>query len=285
MLVTPVKAVLDRARLREPIGRLRRGIREPGMLWVHLVAPPRASVEEAVLRLCPSSDPAQVAGARQELRQDAELTAAFHAEAADELSRQAAGSASRERLHRLAAVFAEGRLTRSAQGSDILECIYACVRLQRPQVIVETGTFDGRVAAVIARALQRNGGGRLISVDLPAYQPIPKAIHVSLPPGRDSGWLIPPLVRPWCEVRLGDSRELLPRVFAEQPRVDLFLHDSLHTDAHMRFEYETAWPRLAPGGVLLSDDIFMTPAFHRFCRSVGQRYTHLGSFGGVRKPG
>lgn len=255
------------------------------MLWVHLSAPPRASVDEAMLRLCPAADPAQVVAMRRELRQDTELLAAFHTETVAELSRQAPESPSRERLQRLAGVFAEGRFTPSPRGQDILEFIYACVRLSTPAVMVETGTFDGRVAGVIARALQRNGQGRLISIDLPAYQPIPKAIHVSLPPGRDSGWLIPPLVRPWVEVRLGDSRQVLPRVFSEHPQVEIFLHDSLHTNAHMRFEYEAAWPHLAPGGLLLSDDIFMTPAFHRFSHSVGRSYVHLGTFGALRVSG
>jgi len=237
-----------------------------------------------VLRFCSQAGPSEVERVRRELRTDKELFESLRTQAAAEALRQSPGPLA-ERVARLATLFADGRLTASAVGQEILECVYACTRLRTPDVMIETGTFDGRQAAVIARALQRNGKGRLISVDLPAYQPIVHAVGVSLPPGRASGWLIPALVKPWCEVRLGDSREVLPNVFAEHPAIEMFLHDSLHTEAHMRFEYETAWAHVVPGGVLLSDDVFLTPAFHRFCRAVGQPYVHIGTFGGVRKPG
>jgi hypothetical protein len=64
---------------------------------------------------------------------------------------------------------------------------------------------------------------------------------------------------------------LLPAVVAGVPAVDIFLHDSLHTYRNMRFEYQTVWPHLREGGVLLSDDVAMNRAFGDFCadRSPG----------------
>lgn len=43
--------------------------------------------------------------------------------------------------------------------------------------------------------------------------------------------------------------------------VDLFLHDSLHTHRNMRREFDTIWPRLRTGGVLLADDVERNRAF------------------------
>lgn len=44
-------------------------------------------------------------------------------------------------------------------------------------------------------------------------------------------------------------------------QIDLFLHDSLHTQEHMRFEFEEAWAALRPGGLLIADDIQGNRAF------------------------
>ena len=43
--------------------------------------------------------------------------------------------------------------------------------------------------------------------------------------------------------------------------VDLFVHDSLHTRRNMRREFDTVWPCLRRGGVLLADDVERNRAF------------------------
>jgi hypothetical protein len=45
--------------------------------------------------------------------------------------------------------------------------IYAVVRILKPRAMVETGVANGKSSALILRALERNGSGRLYSVDLP----------------------------------------------------------------------------------------------------------------------
>jgi hypothetical protein len=52
------------------------------------------------------------------------------------------------------------------------------------------------------------------------------------------------------------------------------------------FEYEVAWPHLRPTGLLLSDEIFWSAAFYRFCMKQSVRYVNagVGGFGIVRKP-
>lgn len=165
--------------------------------------------------------------------------------------------------------------------------LYMAVRLCKPQLVVETGVFDGLSSAVILQALTDNGSGTLISIDLPAFKPIKWSTHIwresRLPLHCQPGWVIPDDLRGRHQLLLGDSKEILPRVLQEHPKIDVFLHDSLHTFNHQYFEYRTVWPHLSDSGLLLSDDIFWSSAFARFCKQIGKAYVWLGGFGGVRK--
>jgi len=56
----------------------------------------------------------------------------------------------------------------------------------------------------------------------------------------------------------------LPKLLATLGSIDLFIHDSLHTERNLRFEMERAWQALRPGGVLLCDDIDCSWGFRSF---------------------
>lgn len=167
------------------------------------------------------------------------------------------------------------------------EFLYVLVRLVKPEVIVETGVFDGISSAVILQALEDNGTGNLISIDLPATTTIDGSTHrmkeTSLPEGMKPGWVIPDYLRARHELILGDSKILLPEVFKERPNIDVFLHDSMHTYEYQKFEYETAWPKIKEGGWLLSDDVLWTPAFHEFSKKVDRSYKIYHGLGILRK--
>ena len=66
----------------------------------------------------------------------------------------------------------------------------------------------------------------------------------------------------------------------------MFFHDSLHTPEHMRFEFDAAWPHVAPGGVLASDDAFRKQEFPllEFAAGIGLETVLFGNKGFVRKP-
>ncbi|MDX6475985.1 MAG: hypothetical protein QOH95_1496 [Gaiellaceae bacterium] len=132
---------------------------------------------------------------------------------------------------------------------------YAIVRALRPQLVVETGVHDGLGSALLLRALDLNGSGRLVGFDVD--------------PG--SGWLVPAQLRSRYELVLGDVRETLPRVLAEA-QVDVFIHDSLHTYEHERFELETALQHAAPGAVLVSDNAHATTALADVCAQHDLRF-------------
>ena len=159
--------------------------------------------------------------------------------------------------------------------------LYALTRLLRPEHIVETGVSSGVSSMHFLLGLQKNRHGTLHSIDLPTPQKGPvfgkEESPVALPPGRSSGWAIPPaLVGNW-DLRLGPSQEILPALVKKLPRIDLFLHDSYHSPKHLTFELETIRPKLAPGAVVLADNTVWTgDAFPQFAARVGASVVRRG---------
>jgi hypothetical protein len=152
--------------------------------------------------------------------------------------------------------------------------MYALVRLRRPEHIVEAGVSSGLSSTFFLLGLAQNGHGRLHSIDLPTRQRGPKLTAadspVAVPPGRSSGWAVPPTLRAGWDLRIGPSQKLLPAVAREGWPVDLFLHDDLHTPTHLTFELETIRPRLRPGSIVLADNTEWTgQAFDRFATRLG----------------
>lgn len=185
------------------------------------------------------------------------------------------------------AIFVPKRHDRAGCGG-FREFLYVIVRLTRPDVMIETGVWDGQSTAVILQAMEDNAAGKLISLDLPATQTIKYSTDNlgkgTLPPGCQPGWTVPERLRARHEMILGNAKETLPAAFKRFEQIDIFLHDSLHTDEHMTYEFETAWPHVKKGGLLMSHDIFDNPSFHRFARRVGRPYYHaVETLGAMRK--
>jgi predicted O-methyltransferase YrrM len=141
---------------------------------------------------------------------------------------------------------------RWASDSLLARCCYLLCRLIQPSVVVETGVAYGVSSAFILSALEVNGRGTLHSADLPPLRR-----------GGERFWgiAVPEELRGRWRIHRGASGRVLPRLLGETGPVDFFMHDSLHTHRNMRREFETVWPRLRPGGVLLADDVERNRAF------------------------
>ena len=99
-----------------------------------------------------------------------------------------------------------------------------------------------------------------------------------IPPGRESGWMIPEGLRgPW-HLQLGRSQDVLPGLLDRLGAIDFFLHDSEHSETCMRFEFEHAWAALRPGGVLAADDVTQNTAFADFASAQDREP------GGAKRP-
>jgi hypothetical protein len=144
---------------------------------------------------------------------------------------------------------------------------YAAIRAFEPSFVVETGVASGVSTSYILLALQKNGRGRLHSIELsdPQY----------LPPGKVSGWIVPDWLKSNWDLCLGDSGTLLPELISKRSGIDVFVHDSLHTYDHMLWEFRTVYPCLRPGGLLISDDAGWNPAFVQFANEVDAKHARL----------
>jgi predicted O-methyltransferase YrrM len=178
----------------------------------------------------------------------------------------------RAMLHQFA-----GQLRLGTTGGFGCEAIYLLVRAAQPQVVVETGVLYGATSAHILAALDRNGSGKLHSIDL----------------GREEGeppheFLVPDELQRQWDLIIGDSRRELPSLLARCADIDMFHHDSLHTFEHMTWEFETAFRHVSPHGVLSSDDVlapmsllhlFRQNAFPAFCERHGVPYATFQNLG------
>ncbi len=142
------------------------------------------------------------------------------------------------------------------------QAIWCVIAHLRPAKVVETGVAHGLTSRVILEGLKRNGNGHLWSVDLPA---VDSALHSEI------GMAISPELRSsWTYVQ-GTARERLPGLLAELGEIDMFVHDSLHTGRNQRFEIESAWSVMRPGGVAVIDDIDHSLAFRAFVDGASPR--------------
>jgi hypothetical protein len=123
-----------------------------------------------------------------------------------------------------------------------------------PATVVETGVARGVTSRVILEALERSGRGRLWSIDLPATDPsLHDEIAVAVPKRLNDRWTY----------IAGTSRRRLPRVLSDVSPVELFVHDSSHTERNVRFELDQAWTAMERG-VIVADDIQQSRAFAAF---------------------
>ena len=135
----------------------------------------------------------------------------------------------------------------------LLEVVYLVVRTMKPQTVVETGVANGLTTWSLLEALQRNGVGRLYSID-PCY--LERR-------GGKTGQAVPPSLTPrWTLIR-ASSRRGLKRLLRQIQPPEVFLHDSLHTYRNMICELREYIRQSDPGTarVVIADDVEAHSAF------------------------
>ena len=179
-----------------------------------------------------------------------------------------------------------GRLNRPAQGHAGF-FLYILVRSLKPEFFLETGVSAGESSTYILQAMHDNNFGKLFSIDFPSAI-VEKGLTTIMPEGKTSGWAIPENLKDRWELSLGKSEELLPKILERQKKIDVFMHDSLHTYDHMMFEYTTSWDFIKKNGLLLSDDIVVMNGkghspFVDFAESKQKEIVVYNVLGGLRK--
>lgn len=140
---------------------------------------------------------------------------------------------------------------------------YALVRYLRPQFVLETGVGYGVTSALVLFALERNGSGELVSIDLPSLAD-PEGLYVGL--------VVPEHLKSRWTLRLGSSRRCLPAILSGAREVGLFISDSANVYTLQRYEYEAVYPKLAAGGAALFNNI--GSKFQSFVNSTGDIRFH-----------
>jgi hypothetical protein len=153
----------------------------------------------------------------------------------------------------------------------LARCCYAVVRTLQPDTVVETGVARGVTSAFILSALAANGHGMLHSIDLPPHE---------ADGGDGIGVLVPDTLRGRWQVHRGMTQRVLPSLLDTLDRVDVFVHDSLHTYRNMRMEFGAVWPLLGARGAIVADDVegngaflelqAMRPSWWGVCRAAGK---------------
>jgi hypothetical protein len=140
-----------------------------------------------------------------------------------------------------------------------LRAVWCLTRHLRPVRVVETGVARGFTSRFIIEALERNGPGHLWSIDRPP--PMKSELHDQV------GIAVGNALRDrWSYIR-GSSRRCLPGLLSRLERIDLFVHDSRHSEHNVLFELDRAWAALRPGGVLVADDVDVNRGFSSFTRA------------------
>lgn len=167
----------------------------------------------------------------------------------------------------------------SSMSLEMGKLLYSLVRITRPEIVVETGVAAGVSSSFILYALEKNGWGKLYSVDLHYRE------GVFTPSNKKLGWIVPQELRSRWTLVLGESIKVLPKLLADLRKIDIFLHDSRHLYKTMISEYTIAWPFLKDGGLLLSDDVVCNDAFLEFSGRFKQNPSIFSRIGAIRKQG
>lgn len=198
-------------------------------------------------------------------------------------------------------------------GDDKGSIIYSCVRKLKPRNVVETGVATGYSSSCTLMALVDNNFGRLTSIDYPNYQSSFKKIcrdlkfqgiietfsyiglrHIMgyffknnyhIPSGETSGWVIPAELREDWKLYIGLSKTILPQIVPKMNSVDIFFHDSDHSEENMLYEFRYMWPFIQGNNIILSDDVNINDAFKIFCDEINckKALVYKNEFGAILK--
>lgn len=153
---------------------------------------------------------------------------------------------------------------------------YALIRKYSIEKIVETGVSMGWSSFMILEALNRQNKGSLYSIDLNDSEMVKENGGV--------GYLVPSNYKKRWNLIIGDSKQHLEKLLHSLNKIDMFIHDSEHSDEHMSFEYNAAWKYLRKDGILCSDDINHSNAFKDFTSLHEKEISNLTIFQEISRP-
>lgn len=121
--------------------------------------------------------------------------------------------------------------------SEVIDLIYSLVRVTKPTVVVETGTYRGHGTQAISKALEANDRGNLWTVEIEPYE-YPETPRTTFVTANSIEWSA-----------------------KDAPAGINFAFVDCSSDYHDRVEvFKNLWPRMTPGGIICVHDIFFLDA-------------------------
>jgi len=132
-------------------------------------------------------------------------------------------------------------------GPGDLDLLSDAVRMTKACRVIETGVAYGWSSLAILAAMETNGSGELISVDMP-YPKMGNEDFV--------GIVVPERLRDhWRLVRQPDRPGLKKAIAMFDGKIDLCHYDSDKSWWGRGYAFPLLWDALVPGGLLIADDI------------------------------
>jgi hypothetical protein len=120
---------------------------------------------------------------------------------------------------------------------------YAIVRIMKPNLVVESGVYQGLGSLVISKALLKNQDSGIFG----------KYLGTDIDP--NSGILFKDEFKTIGKIEIGDTIEILGR---EKTLIDLYICDSDHSEEYELKEYQNLATRINNSSVVISDNSHVT---------------------------
>jgi len=141
--------------------------------------------------------------------------------------------------------------------------IYNMIINSKPEIIIETGTFEGQGTYVLAQAAHiNNNNAKIYTID---YDGDPTSTTISLEQWKDLKKIrdnnLKKIKEEFPNVDVvfldGDSREMLPKIFNEygEQKCDFFYQDSMHFIEGIQQEWNLVKSKLSTNSITIFDDL------------------------------
>jgi predicted O-methyltransferase YrrM len=155
-------------------------------------------------------------------------------------------------------------------GPGCIELLYFLTRIQRPEIVVETGVAAGWSSAAVLGAMRENKSGHLFSSDFPCFR--------LSDPERYIGYVVPAEAKDSWTLLLKGDRKNLNEILGPSAAVGLAHYDSDKTRGGREFFLRRIAPHLTSRSILVMDDIQDNLVFREYV--AGQAAFHVFRYGG-----
>ncbi len=140
--------------------------------------------------------------------------------------------------------FFTGYPERSLASAQSRAFLYQTVKAMQAGFVVEIGTYYAGTTEVLARAMNANGAGHVMTIDPYGGQRVPAILEA---------W--PPELRTVTTYAAVDSMGLFTQLAGVRPSIDIIFVDGNHDYGFALFDLAMSAKWVRPGGIIVLDDV------------------------------